>query len=96
MSIHEQITSTVTAWAGISAHPHRFGGTEFVLGEKREIGHIHGDYLVDVPFSKRIRAELVEAGRADRTTSTLIAAGSVCTYAHPPMWNAPLIITLLV
>jgi hypothetical protein len=60
----EQITQTVLTWEGVTAHPHRFGGTEYRL-ERREIGHIHGDYLVDIPFPKKVRAELVAAGRAE-------------------------------
>ena len=57
------ITKTVTAWDGVSAAPHRFGGVEYVIG-KREIGHIHGDHMVDIPFPKKIRDEIVAAGRA--------------------------------
>lgn len=30
----------------------------------REIGHIHGDYMVDIPFPKKMRDEIVAAGRA--------------------------------
>ena len=53
----------------LSAHPevteasHRFGGIEFRLG-RRELGHLHGDYLADLPFPRRVRDELVAAGRA--------------------------------
>ena len=61
----EQIREAVAAWPGITAHPHRFGGTEYIYGERREIGHTHGDHMVDIPFSTRIRAELVAAGRAE-------------------------------
>ena len=50
---------------GVSAGPHRFGGTEYRLG-RREIGHVHGDALVDIPFTKKVREELVAAGRAER------------------------------
>jgi hypothetical protein len=57
------IVNTVTAWEGVTHHPHRFGGIEFLLG-KREIGHIHGDYLVDIPFPKKVRDELVAARQA--------------------------------
>ncbi len=57
------ITDTLLAWEGIEAHPHRFGGTEFRIG-KREIGHIHGDSLVDIPFPKKVRDEIVAAGEA--------------------------------
>jgi len=31
----------------------------------REIGHVHGDSLVDIPFSKTVRNELVTGGRAE-------------------------------
>jgi hypothetical protein len=61
----EAITQMVMAWPGITAHPHRFGGTEYRLGERREIGHIHGDELVDIPFPAKIRDALVAAGRAE-------------------------------
>jgi Family of unknown function (DUF5519) len=59
-----QITKEVTAWQGVQALPHRFGGTEYRLGEKREIGHIHGDHMVDIPFPTTVRKELVQAGKA--------------------------------
>jgi hypothetical protein len=59
----KQIIDTLLAWEGIESHPHRFGGTEFRIG-KREIGHIHGDSLVDIPFPKKVRDEIVAAGEA--------------------------------
>ena len=57
------ITKAVTAWAGVTAQAHRFGGVEYVIG-KREIGHIHGDHLVDIPFPKKVRDEIVAVGQA--------------------------------
>jgi predicted DNA-binding protein (MmcQ/YjbR family) len=59
----KRISEMVTSWPGVTAQPHRFGGVEYGIG-KREIGHIHGDHLVDIPFPKRVRDELVAAGRA--------------------------------
>ncbi len=59
----ETITRAVAAWDGITAQPHRFGGVEYVIG-KREIGHIHGDQLVDIPFPKKVRDEIVSSGQA--------------------------------
>ena len=56
----EKINTVVATWPGVASGPHRFGGTEWRLG-KREIGHIHGDELVDIPFPKRLRDELVAA-----------------------------------
>ena len=67
MSVHgarNQIHYAVLSWPGVFALPHRFGGTEYRLG-KRELGHLHGDHLVDIPFPKRLRDEIVAAGRAE-------------------------------
>jgi hypothetical protein len=36
---------------------------EFRLG-KRELGHLHGGVLADLPFPRKLRDELVAAGRA--------------------------------
>jgi hypothetical protein len=60
----EQIHRAVLEWPGMDAHPHRFGGSEFRLGS-REIGHIHGDWLVDIPFPKKVRDRLVGERRAE-------------------------------
>jgi hypothetical protein len=58
-----RISEVVTSWPGVTLQPHRFGGVEYVIG-RREVGHIHGDHLVDIPFPKRVRDEIVFAGRA--------------------------------
>lgn len=59
-----QIYEAVTGWEEASNAPHRFGGTEFRLGH-REIGHVHGDSLVDIPFPLGVRNELVASGAAE-------------------------------
>ena len=59
----DRIDAALQAWSGITSHPHRFGGIEYCLG-RREIGHVHGDSLVDIPFPKTVRNELVTGGRA--------------------------------
>jgi hypothetical protein len=59
----ERIRREVLSWPGVSAAPHRFGGVEFRLG-RRELGHLHGDRLADLPFPVRVREELVREGRA--------------------------------
>lgn len=63
MSIQDDIRREVLSWPGVTEEPHRFGGVEFRLG-KREIGHLHGDALADLPFPVRVREELVAAGKA--------------------------------
>ena len=63
MSVAETIRGELLSWDGVTAEPHRFGGVEFLLG-RRELGHLHGDRLADLPFPRRVRDELVESGRA--------------------------------
>lgn len=60
----KRIVSAVTSWEGVESGPHRYGGLEFRLGN-RELGHIHGDALVDIPFPRAVRDELVEARQAE-------------------------------
>lgn len=60
-----QIDAAVMAWPGVTAHPHRFGGTEYRYGPRRELGHLHGDDLVDIPLPTRLRDEVIAAGRAE-------------------------------
>jgi hypothetical protein len=63
MNALDAIRTEVLGWPGVTEEPHRFGGVEFRLG-KRELGHLHGDYLADLPFPVRVREELVAQGRA--------------------------------
>jgi len=79
----DAIAAELTRWPGVSAHPHRFGGTEFVFGERREIGHIHGDHLVDIPLPTRLRDELVAAGRA-QAHHILPESGWISFYLRRP------------
>ena len=61
---HDAPASLEIYTPAVVAAPHRFGGSEFRLGT-REIGHIHGDALVDIPFPKKMRDEIVSAGEAE-------------------------------
>lgn len=60
----QRIQEAVMTWEGVTSQPHRFGGVEFRYG-KREIGHIHGDFLVDIPFPLNVKNELIESRRAE-------------------------------
>lgn len=76
------IKTAVSAWDGVIALPHRFGGTEFRLGS-REIGHVHGDGLVDIPFPTKVRNEIVAAGQA-QPHHVLPGSGWVSFYIREP------------
>jgi hypothetical protein len=57
------INEAVASWPGVDAVTHRFGGTEYRFGRK-EMGHVHGDRLVDMPLPRRLHDELIAAGQA--------------------------------
>ncbi len=59
------VESTVSEWSGVEIGPHDRGGTEFTL-DGREFGHVHGERLVDIPFTKRIRDVLIDEERAEK------------------------------
>jgi hypothetical protein len=59
----QSIETAVASWDGVSVVPHRFGGREFRVG-RREIGHLHGDSLLDLPFPVKVREQLVAEHRA--------------------------------
>ncbi len=77
-----EIDAAVSGWDGITASPHRFGGREYRLGD-REIGHVHGDTLVDIPFPTKVRHEIVEAGLAE-PHHVLPQSGWVSFYIRRP------------
>jgi len=48
---------------GAQVRVHRYGGTGFVLGEI-ELGHVHGNGLVDVFVGRTFRDEILHSGKA--------------------------------
>ena len=49
---------------GMRLKVHRFGGIEFVQNDGRELGHLHGHGLLDVPVGRRAAGLLIASGRA--------------------------------
>lgn len=60
--IYEALEHELLSWPGVTAVPHRFGGQEFRVG-KREIGHLHGGHVADLPFPRTVRDKLVSRGK---------------------------------
>jgi hypothetical protein len=59
----EQVETETLAWPGVTKGLHRFGGAELRVGG-REIGHLHGNGLLDVPLTRALRQQLVADGKA--------------------------------
>jgi hypothetical protein len=81
-SAKEKIKNSVMKWDGVVSGPHRFGGIEFKLG-KREIGHVHGNYLVDIPFTRKIKNEILSAGLVNEH-HILPRSGWISKYLETP------------
>src|SRR5260370_22076284 len=60
----ERIREAVMSWPGVDAMPHGFGGTEYRYGRK-EMGHVHGDRLANLPLPRNLHDERIAAGRAE-------------------------------
>ena len=63
-SLREIVEREVLGWPDVEARPHRYGGVEFRV-RGHEIGHLHGSRMADLPFSVRVRKELVAEGKAE-------------------------------
>lgn len=59
-----ELEDAVSTWPNVSVHPHRFGGKEFRFG-KKEIGHLHSNGTLDIPFPRAVRDALIEEGQAE-------------------------------
>jgi MFS family permease len=59
----ENIKQEILSWPGVTSNPYYFGGIEFRVN-KRDMGHIHGDKLADLPFPIEIRKDLIVSGKA--------------------------------
>ena len=61
--ITENIKQEILSWPGVTSNPYQFGGIEFRVN-KRDMGHIHGEKLADLPFPIEIRKEIISSGKA--------------------------------
>ena len=54
----------MSAWQHVSVNRHRFGGVEFEFGDA-EVGHVHTNEIVDIPFPRSVRDALLADGLAE-------------------------------
>jgi hypothetical protein len=59
----DEIDTEVLTWKGTTPHLHKFGGLQYDVNGK-EIGHIHGNGLLDILFSKELKEQLIRDGKA--------------------------------
>jgi hypothetical protein len=73
---HERITDEVAGWEGVETRPGRFGSTRYLLG-RRELGHMHGDTVLDLPLPPPLKRELLAAGTVEQHRWTKPTSGWV-------------------
>ncbi len=71
----QRIAATVVSWPEVEVGPHCFGGVEFRVG-RRELGHLYGGRIADLPFPRRVRDGLTSTGHA-RVHHVLPGSGCV-------------------
>jgi Family of unknown function (DUF5519) len=78
----ERIRLEVASWPGVVALAHRFGGLEYRYGRK-EMGHVHGDRLADLPLPRKLHDQVIAAGKA-RPHHVLPESGWVSCWIQGP------------
>jgi hypothetical protein len=62
MGTADRIRAETATWPGVHEEPGRFGSVRLLVG-RRELGHLHGDALLDLPLPRRLKDELLREGR---------------------------------
>ncbi len=58
----DEIEHEVPQWAGVSKTMHKYGGVQFNFN-KAEIGHIHGNGLLDMLLNRSLKRRLLAEGK---------------------------------
>lgn len=63
LSYVNYIRAEVSTWRDVNIGNHRYGGIEFTV-RTRELGHMHENGTLDIPFGKPLKAQLVAERKA--------------------------------
>lgn len=58
----DDIEREMSQWEGVNINLHKYGGLQFNYN-KREIGHIHGNGLLDMLLSSKLKQQLMQEGK---------------------------------
>jgi hypothetical protein len=56
------IEAAALKWQSVTTKMHKYGGLQFNAG-RREIGHIHGNGLMDIRLTRKIKEQLLQNGK---------------------------------
>lgn len=60
----DSLEEKALSWDGVSISLHKFGGTQFNFN-KREIGHVHSNGIVDILFDRETKRNLILEEKAE-------------------------------
>ncbi|MCD0489543.1 DUF5519 family protein [Pedobacter sp. MC2016-14] len=60
----DELETEVLSWQDTSLERHKYGGLQFNCGQQ-ELGHIHGNGLLDILFSLKIKQLLMKEGKIE-------------------------------
>jgi hypothetical protein len=60
----DEVETAVCKWPGASVGLHKYGDVQFNY-DGRELGHIHGNGLLDIRFSRAVKYELLKEQRVN-------------------------------
>ena len=55
----DDVEEAVCTWNEVTVSMHKYGGTQFNL-RSQELGHLHGNGLLDVLLNRQLKAELMQ------------------------------------
>jgi hypothetical protein len=58
IDLMDELDTEISSWPGVHAHFHKYGGMQYDLNH-HEIGHIHGNGLVDMLIDKKTATRLI-------------------------------------
>jgi hypothetical protein len=62
LTVIDEIEAEVAKWDGITIGNHKYGGIQFNRNG-REIGHIHGNGMLDIPLTRKLKLQFIEQGK---------------------------------
>ncbi len=63
LDLIDELEDEIMLWNGVHSHFHKYGGLQFDF-QKSEIGHIHGNGLIDILIDRKTAKELIVNGKA--------------------------------
>ena len=90
--LDRRVRDVVATWAGVTVQPHRGGGWEFRV-QQRKFGHLRGGHAADLPVPLRLRRDLVASGRAQ--PHPVIPSGGWVSHPLRTEHDVPAVLALL-